>query len=216
VFAEGVADFEVLEPANQLLRLVVELAQFGMTHLVDAFHLPHHQFGIADDLERCDLVFGGVAESGEESLILGVVIGVEAKVFAELGNRVAGGVLNGDTITGGAGIAAGSAINVRRVGGRRGFRRGEKIAGAGRARRHGSSLQDRVYNVGVRAIRTNAAWASHPGRIVIADVLTAVFRAGERSSRNRTPKNAMHRRPPEACASGLRFSVSILLGRRIS
>jgi len=147
VFAEGVADFEVLEPTDQLLRLVVQLAQFGMTHLVDAFHLPHHQFGIADDLERFDLVFGGVAESGEESLILGVVIGVEAKVFAELGNRLAGGVLNGDTVTGGAGIAAGSAINVRRVGGRRGFRRGEKIAGAGRARRHGSSLQRQVGGV---------------------------------------------------------------------
>jgi hypothetical protein len=42
------------------------------------------------------------------------------------------------------------------------------------------------------AIKKNAAWASHPGRIVIADVLTAVFREGERSSRNCTPKSAMH------------------------
>ena len=141
MFAEGVADFEVLEPADELLRLVVQPAQFGMTHLVDTLHLPHHQFGIADDLERFDLVFGRVAESGDESLILGVVIGVVAKVFAELGDRVAGGVLNSDPVTGGAGIAAGSAINMRRVGGRRGFRRGEKVAGAGRAGRHGSSLQ---------------------------------------------------------------------------
>ena len=141
MFAEGVADFEVLEPAGQLLRLVVQLAQFGMTHLVDAFHLPHHQFGIADDPERFDMVFAGVAESGDESLILGVVIGLVAKVFAELSDRVAGGILNDDTVTGGAGIAAGSAINVRRVGGRRGVRRGEKIAGAGGARRHLLSLQ---------------------------------------------------------------------------
>jgi len=63
---------------------------------------------------------------------------------------------------------------------------------------------------------TNAARASHPSRIVIADILTAVFRQGERSSRNCTPKSAMQRCSPEACASGLRFSASILLGRRIS
>jgi hypothetical protein len=36
---------------------------------------------------------------------------------------------------------------MRRVGGRRGFRRGKKIAGAGRARRHGSSLQRQVGGV---------------------------------------------------------------------
>ena len=59
--------------------------------------------------------------------------------------------------------------------------------------------------------KTNAAWASHPSRIVVADVLTAVFRRGERSSRNCTRKSAMHRCSPEACASGLRFSASILL-----
>jgi len=67
VFPQGVTDLEVLEPPDQLLRLVVQLAQFGMPHLVDAFHLPDHQFGIADHLERFDLVFGGVAESGKES-----------------------------------------------------------------------------------------------------------------------------------------------------
>jgi hypothetical protein len=64
VFAQRVPDFEVLEPADQLLRLVVQLAQFRMTHLLDAFHLPDHQFGIADHLERLDLVFGGVAQGG--------------------------------------------------------------------------------------------------------------------------------------------------------
>src|SRR5208337_2118011 len=71
-------------------------------------------------------------------------------------------------------------------------------------------------NLWERAAKTNAAWASHPGRIVIADVLTAVFRRSEKPSRNCTGKGAMHRRSPEACASGLRFSVSILLGRRTS
>src|SRR5450759_5123499 len=129
------------EPADQLLRLVVQLAEFGMPHLVDAFHLADHQSGIANYLERFDLVFGGVAEGGEESLILGVVVGPVAEVFAELGDRVAGGVVDGDTVAGGAGIAAGSAIDVGGVGGGRGFRRGEKTAGIGRTRRHKASLQ---------------------------------------------------------------------------
>jgi|GEM_PF-5617243 len=64
--------------------------------------------------------------------------------------------------------------------------------------------------------RTNAARASHPSRIVVANVLTAVFRRGERTSRNCTRKSALHRCSPEACASGLGFGASILLGRRIS
>jgi len=59
--------------------------------------------------------------------------------------------------------------------------------------------------------KTNAARASHPSRIVIVDILAAVFRQGEKSSRNCTGKSAMHRCSPEACASGLRFSASILL-----
>ena len=128
VFAEGVADFEVLQPSHQLLRLVVQLAQFRMPHLVDPFHLPDHQFGIADHLERLDLVFGGIAKGGEESLILGVVIGAVPEVFAELSDRMAGGVLYGDAITGRPRIAASSAIDVSGVSGRRGFRSGKKIA----------------------------------------------------------------------------------------
>jgi hypothetical protein len=143
VFAQRVPNFEVLETSDQLLRLLVQLAQFGMTHFVDAFHLPDHEFGIANHLERLDLIFGGVAESGEESLILGVVVGVVSKVFTKLGNRVAGGVVDGNTVSGGTGIAAGSAIDVGGVRGRRGFRRGEKIAGIGRTRRHRASLQRR-------------------------------------------------------------------------
>src|SRR5713101_2463441 len=105
-------DFEVLEPPDQLLRLLVQLAKFGMTHLVDAFHLSDHQFGIADHPERFDLIFGGVAESGEESLILGVVVGVMAEIFAEFGDRVTGGVVDGYTMSGRSGIAAGAAIDM--------------------------------------------------------------------------------------------------------
>src|SRR5208282_1697660 len=141
VFPQRVPDLEMLKPPHQLLRLVVQLAEFGMTHFIDAFHLPHHQFGIANHLERFDLVFGSVAQRGKESLILGIVIGAVPKVFAKLGDRVPGGIPNGDTVAGRSGIAAGSAINVSSVSGSRGFRRGEKIARIGRERRHQSSLQ---------------------------------------------------------------------------
>src|ERR1700681_4230286 len=65
VFAQRMPDFEVLEPSYQLLRLLIQLAKVGMTHLVDAFHLADHQFGIANHLECLDLIFGGVAEGGE-------------------------------------------------------------------------------------------------------------------------------------------------------
>ncbi len=39
--------------------------QFVATAVAEkVFHLPDHQFGIADHLERLDLVFGGVAQRG--------------------------------------------------------------------------------------------------------------------------------------------------------
>lgn len=58
---------------------------------------------------------------------------------------------------------------------------------------------------------TNAARASHPSRIVIADVLTAVFRLGAFALGAKEHRaDALRRMPcircsPEACASGLRF-----------
>src|ERR1039457_1058776 len=131
----------MLKPPDQLLRLVVQLAQFGMTHLVDALHLPDQQFGIANHFERFDLVFGGIAESGDQSLILSVVISVVPKIFAKLGDRVAGGVLNSHTITGRPRIAASSAINVSGMSGRSRFRHGKKITGPGRTKSHEASLQ---------------------------------------------------------------------------
>lgn len=70
------------------------------------------------------------------------------------------------------------------------------------------------FRTGVRCHRgsrhkTNAARASHPSRIVFADVLNCRLSHSERSKivAHRTPKNATHRRSPEACASGLGISV---------
>ena len=79
VLAQGMPNLEVLQPPHQLLRLIVELAQLGMPHLVDAFNLADHQFGIANHPECFDLVFVRVAEGGDESLILGVVVGVVSR-----------------------------------------------------------------------------------------------------------------------------------------
>src|ERR1019366_4848123 len=46
-------------------------------------------------------------------------------------------------------------------------------------------------------------------------LLTAVFRQGRKLTAHSTPKSAMRRCPPEARASDLKFSASILLGRRM-
>src|SRR5258708_20511504 len=54
---------------------------------------------------------------------------------------MSGRVVDGSTIAGRPRIAAGSPIDVGGMGGGRGFRFGEKIAGIGRTRRHGWSLQ---------------------------------------------------------------------------
>jgi hypothetical protein len=66
---------------------------------------------------------------------------------------------------------------------------------------HGQKPSDSITSEAMLK-NTNAARASHPSRIVIADVLTAVLRFRGGSSRNRTPESAMHRCLPEACASG--------------
>ncbi len=141
LLAHRVADFEVLQTPHELLRFVVQLAQIGIADLVDPFHLANHELGIADHFKRFDVVFGGVAEGGQKALILGIVVSAMAEIFAEFGDGMAGGILDGDAVTGGAGIAASSAIDVGGVGGGSGFRRGEKVAGMRRRRGHGMSLQ---------------------------------------------------------------------------
>lgn len=136
VFPQRMTDFEMLKAPDQLLRLLVKLAQFRMTHLVDALHLPHHQFGIADHVERLDLVFGGVTERRNQPLILRIVVGMVSQVFAKLGDRMPRGILNSNPVSCRPRIAASSAIDVRSVRGNRGFRqrsgRREKIARLGR------------------------------------------------------------------------------------
>jgi hypothetical protein len=137
LFPHGVADFEVLEPANQLLCLIVQLAQFRMPDFVNPLHLPDHQFGIADHPERLDLIFGGVAKGGNQSLILGIVVGVVAEVFAKFGDRMSGSIVDGNTVASRPRVPAGSAVDVGSVGGRRGFWSSEELAGGGGAWRHG-------------------------------------------------------------------------------
>ena len=129
MLAEGVTDFHVLDLAGQMLGFVVKLAEVGVAHLIDAFHLANHEFGIADDFEGLDVVCDGVAESGQKPIVLGVVVGAMAEVLAEFGDLFPAGILDYDAIAGGAGITAGAAID---VGGMRGGLGGggEEIGGA--------------------------------------------------------------------------------------
>ena len=117
MLAQRVADFEVLELLGQLLRLLVELAQFGILDLIDAVHLADHQLGIADDVKGSDVVLKGVAQDPEEPLVFGVVISVMAEIFAQLGDFLAVGIADEGAVAGGTRIATGSAINVGGVGG---------------------------------------------------------------------------------------------------
>src|ERR1700691_1650080 len=134
-------DFEVLKLSGQLLRLFVELPQFGMPHLINAFHLAYHEFGIADHRERFNMVLGGITKRCNQSLILGVIVCTVPEIVAKLGNWISRRILNGNPITGRSGITPGPAVDVSSVRRRGRFGRREKISGIGRTGSHGSSLQ---------------------------------------------------------------------------
>jgi hypothetical protein len=62
--------------------------------------------------------------------------------------------------------------------------------------------------------KTNAARASHPSRIVIVDVLVAIVRFRERSSRNGKSKNAVLRCSLLLALQGYDFALPSLLEER--
>src|SRR5271155_4774474 len=131
-----------------------------MPHLVDAFHLPDHQLRIADHSKRSNFVFGGIAQRGDKALILGIVVGVVAKVFAQLGHGMTRGIVDSHAITGGPRVTAGSAIDVCRVIRWDGFwsthfRSTKKIAGVRRSRRHDVEFTTAVFRPTAALIPTS-------------------------------------------------------------
>ena len=63
----------------------------------------------------------GPGEDGQETAVLGVVVGLDAQEVAEAGHDAAVGVFNDGAEAGGAGVAAGAAVTVG----------GEPLAGGG-------------------------------------------------------------------------------------
>src|ERR1700689_3661737 len=55
----------------------------------------------------------GVIQRREQAGIFGIIVGLATQIFAQLSDGPANLILNHDAVSGGAGIAAGSAIDVR-------------------------------------------------------------------------------------------------------
>ena len=110
--AKGVRDLEAFELGDAVLRLLPKRFQIGRVDLVLALNLFDHQLGVGDDAEAGMTVVERVLEAAEEAGVFGVVVGADAEKLAELGDDHAVVVLNEGSVTGRAGVAAGSAVAV--------------------------------------------------------------------------------------------------------
>ena len=104
--AKGMGDLEGLHLRDLLLCLVVERAEDRALDLVFSLDLLDHQLGVGDDAEAGVVVGEGKVEGGEQAGVFGEVVGLDAEEFGELGEDVAGGVLDEGSEASGAGVAA--------------------------------------------------------------------------------------------------------------
>jgi len=111
--AQGVADLEAGNGARELSGFLKQRPQDGAGDFVLALHLLDHQFGVGDHAQVLHVVFDGPPEHGQQAGILGVVVGPDAKEFAQFGDDLAFCVFNNCAVAGGSGIAAGTAVAVR-------------------------------------------------------------------------------------------------------
>ena len=112
VLAERVPNREPIHLRNQFFRAAVQVLQHRILHLVDALDLPHQQLRVADQLQGLGPMLNRVFEGGDQPLIFREVVGLVAEVFAERGDLPSGFILDDDSISGRAGIAARPAITV--------------------------------------------------------------------------------------------------------
>src|ERR1700674_3048125 len=88
----------------------MEILQRGILHFVNAFDLPYQQLGGADHLERLVAIGNCIFQRGDQSLILGTIVGLMAQVLAERGNFSSSFILNDNAVSGRPGIAACTAV----------------------------------------------------------------------------------------------------------
>ncbi len=110
--AEGVGDFELVELGDAAFGFFPEGAQVGGVDLVLALDLLDHELGVGDDAEVGVVVVERPLEAAEEAGVLGVVVGAVAEELGELGEDVAGFVLQDGPVAGRAGVAAGAAVTM--------------------------------------------------------------------------------------------------------
>ena len=110
--AEGVGDFELVELGDAAFGFFPEGAEIGGVDLVLALDLLDHQLGVGDDTEAGVAVVERPLEAAEEAGVLGVVVGAVAEELGELGEDVAGFVLQDGAVAGRARVAACAAVTM--------------------------------------------------------------------------------------------------------
>jgi hypothetical protein len=146
--AKSMGDLEGFESGDAVSCLLPEGSQIGGVDFVLALNLLDHEFGVGDDAEAGVAVVERVLEAGEEAGVFGEVVGAHAEELAEFGQDRAVVVLDDGSVSGGTGVAAGSAVavgvdpaGVFGVGSRRGRGFGEESGGGGAAS-HRKSLRE--------------------------------------------------------------------------
>src|SRR5580698_9914321 len=81
-------------------------------NFVDAFDLANEQFRVAYDFQRFVAMLDGVFERRDQSLILGEVVGLVAKIFAQRRDFLSSLVLNNNAVSRRAGIATCATVAV--------------------------------------------------------------------------------------------------------
>src|SRR5437899_9785589 len=81
-------DGKPIQSLDQLLCAPMKLLQCRTFDLVLAANLLHQQLGIANNLQCFAAVLQRILQSGQQPVVLGIVIGLPAKIFTERGNLV--------------------------------------------------------------------------------------------------------------------------------
>src|SRR5919108_4574016 len=105
-------DGKPVQLPDQFLRSPMKLLQGGTFDLVLPPNLLYQQLRIANDLKCLAAIVQRILQSGEQPVVLGIVIGLPAKILTECGNLVAGLIFDDDAVPGRTRIPPRSTINV--------------------------------------------------------------------------------------------------------
>ena len=101
------------EVARRALRSSsVQIAQRRIFNFVDAFDLPHHEFGVANDLQRLWAVRHCILERADQRLVFRKIVRLMSEILAKRGDLVSLRIMDHDAITRGARIATCAAVSM--------------------------------------------------------------------------------------------------------